>query len=125
MAHLKLKVTPSQSEFIQKFWFSKGYSWSSNDTEVSNTNKPFLYVNSRGTIQYSDSENAFNSDSGEETVAHTYIEDIVYDAMKNQDGTRWRTQPSNSDESKQLQEAFFRLGASCSWAVCCLFVFVL
>ena len=40
----KMKVTPEQSEVVQKHLFSKGVYWASGSKEVANTEYPFLFV---------------------------------------------------------------------------------
>lgn len=40
----KIRVTPEQSEALQKYLFSKGGSWMSGQTEVGFTDIPFIYV---------------------------------------------------------------------------------
>jgi hypothetical protein len=106
---MKIKVTPEQSEFIQKYWFSQGYVWEDNSKTVKNVDSSYILTSS-GKIKFSDTSVSFNDDTIT-ILASTYIEKILIDTMRGNEKT-WKTVISNKEESKKIQDAFIRLGAS-------------
>ena len=62
MRDFKIKVTPEESEVIQKLLFLAGYSWrNTNNINVKDTDKPFLYFD-EGILTWSNLESTFYSD---------------------------------------------------------------
>lgn len=64
----KMKVTPEQSEQVQKILFDNGCSWASGDTSIINTESPFIFFwgYEWQNLSKSDNIDTFNSSESKE-----------------------------------------------------------
>ena len=74
-AGIKMRVTPEQSEQIQKICFDNGvYWWTSKDSKTRDLDKPYLFIDDDG-ISYCeiDEENYFKQENNTEVIAELFI----------------------------------------------------
>lgn len=72
--NIKMRVTPEQSEKIQKICFENGNGWTSGKI-LNHLDKPYLYLNRYSELGYTDinSELYFINDTREEVLADLFI----------------------------------------------------
>ena len=71
--NIKMRVTPEQSEKIQKICFENGNGWTSGKG-LKHLDKPYLYINKYGELRYTDKDSqTFFIDDKEEVSAELFI----------------------------------------------------
>ena len=80
MRNFKIKVTPEQSEILQKLLFIAGYKWCDGTTDVLYTEVPYLFFDDDNHINQvlrkSNSENRFNEINHDEITFEEFINEI-------------------------------------------------
>ena len=82
MRCFKIKVTPEESEVVQKLLFLAGYTWFSGSTVIRTTNSPYLFFDSSDVsnivqdLTYSKNECTFISENNPEITFEQFINEI-------------------------------------------------
>lgn len=69
---IKMRVTPEQSEIVQKLCFENGIEWLKS-TEIKHLDKRCIYINLSKYLGYSDDDKYFDEDDNEEVSADIFI----------------------------------------------------
>jgi len=89
----KIKVTPEESEKVQKKAFALGYSWGCGDKNVSLEEGSYLYILSDKTIGWGDTEEFFRRHEGDELTPQQFLDgDLPTEACGDEDSgwPQWR-----------------------------------
>ena len=80
MRNFKIKVTPKESEVIQKLLFLAGYTWGDDSTEIMPTISPYLFFDNDNhnyqVLTKTNSENRFNEINHYEITFEQFITEI-------------------------------------------------
>jgi hypothetical protein len=83
MRNFKIKVTPKESEVVQKLLFLAGYKWfSGGPTEIKSTNSPYLFFDNSDVpymtqnLTYSNNKYTFINDNNPEITFEEFITEI-------------------------------------------------
>ena len=85
MRNFKIKVTPEQSEVIQKLLFIAGYTWWNGNTDVfiSPHDSSFLYIYDTKKIRYGINNEIFLNHHNIEVTFDEFINEIEIELNKN------------------------------------------
>ena len=80
MKDFKIKVTPEQSEVLQKLLFIAGYTWADDTTEIISTISPYLFFDNddhiNQVLRKSNTVNRFNEINYDEITFDEFINEI-------------------------------------------------
>ena len=80
MRNFKIKVTPEQSEILQKLLFIAGYKWGDDTTDVLYTEVPYLFFDNddhiNQVLRKSNSVNRFNEINYDEITFDEFVYEI-------------------------------------------------
>lgn len=90
LSERKVRVTPDESEQVQKKLFGLGFRWEDGGRDIRYRKMPYLFILNNGNIWYAESEKHFSKIPYEEITVDEIMAMDIMEEVKIRLGKKWR-----------------------------------